>query len=139
MSFFEDEQRLTKHFCESWVDLLNDYKDMPIDLVTEKRNPNDKGELVRFRVKRAPSGPFAIGGTRRNFGSVLVQFTGPIGNGPERLLKAADKVAEIFAPGDKPIRIGALRCKLPSAGGIGEEGTLATIVVDIPFVSDYSS
>lgn len=139
MSFFEDEQTLLSYFMSGWTDIDNEFRSIPVDTAMAKTNPNDDGELVRFRVKRAPSGPFAIGGTRRNFGSVLVQLQGQSGFGPGRLLNAADKVAEIFAPGDKPIRIGALRCKLPSAGGIGEEGTLATIVVDIPFVSDYSS
>ena len=139
MSFFEDEQRLTKHFIESWQDPANTFNDMPIDTVMEKKDPNDAGELIRFRVKRAPSTPFAIGGSRRNFGSVLVQFQGQIGLGQGRILKAADKVAAIYAPNEKPIRIDGLRCRLPSAGGIQEEGTLATLVVDIPFSSDYSS
>lgn len=139
MSFFEDEQKLYKHFMTAWSDSANPYKNMPVDTSTEKKEPNSVGELVRFRVKRAASRPFAIGGTRRNFGSVLVQFVGPTGNGPARILKAADKVAEIFSPGDHPVRIGSLKCGVPSAGGIQEEGTLATLVVDIPFSSDYSA
>lgn len=139
MSFFQDEQKLTQHFMAAWADNANPYKDIPVELVTEKKDPNDKGEIVRLRVKRALSGPFAIGGTRRNFGSVLVQLVGPTGFGPGRLLNAADKVAQIFAPNEKPIRIGSVRCKTPSAGGIQEEGTLATLVVDVPFSSDYSS
>lgn len=139
MSFFEDEQRITKHFIEAWQDPSNVFKDMPVDTVMEKKDPNDAGELVRFRVKRALSTPFAIGGSRRNFGSVLVQFQGQIGLGQGRVLKAADKVAAIYAPGEIPVRIGGLRFRLPSAGGIQEEGTLATLVVDVPFSSDYSS
>lgn len=139
MSFFEDEQKLTAHFRTAWTDNANPYKDIPIDLVTQKVDPNTAGEVVRFRVKRALSGPFAIGGTRRNYGSALVQLVGPVGKGPGRLLKAADKIAAIFAPNQKPVRLGGLRCKTPSAGGIQEEGTLATLLVDIPFSSDYSS
>lgn len=139
MSFFSDEQVLTKHFITAWNLVGNEFNDMPVETAMEKKNPNDDGELVRFRVKRAMSSPFAIGGTRRNFGSVLIQLVGPIGNGPGRILNAADHIAQIFAPGEKPIRIGGLRCKTPSAGGIQEEGTLATLTVDIPFSSDYSS
>lgn len=139
MSFLNDEVKLTAVFRDAWKDVDNEFKDIPVDLVGEKTVPNTNGEIVRFRVKRAMSAPHAIGTSRRNFGSVIVQFVTPSGNGPGRALAVADFIASIFAPGNAPITIGGIKCKTPSANGPLEDGALVTINVDVPFSSSYSA
>jgi len=134
--FFNDQQKLEKHFLDAWDN--SDYSDIPVDLIGRKNDPDNKGRVVRVRVKRAPSGPFSVGASRRNFGSVMVQIVGKTGVGAAEVLRIMDDVSEIFAPNNKPVRIDAIRCKTPSASGPHEEDTLVTAMVDIPFFSDYS-
>lgn len=138
MSFFQDEQKLVKHFLDAW-DNVSDWNGIPVDTSAMKKSPDGEGRIIRFRVKRAPSSPFSIGSSRRNRGSAIVQIVMKQGDGQGEVMKVADKIADVFAPGHKPIRIGALRCKLPSASGPHEDGSFVTASVDIPWHSDYST
>lgn len=138
MSFFEDEQVLTKHFLDGWD--LSPYSEVPVDLVGQKTPATDAGVWVRFRVKRAPSAPFAIGPSRRNFGSVLVQILSRTGEGPAALLTIADYVSLMFKDvTGAPLRIGALRTKTSSASPIMEDDGVISLTVDIPYTSDHTS
>ncbi len=139
MNFFEDEQKLTEHFTNYWGQPSNEYRGIPVELSSEKTPPNEDGEVVRFRIKRSTSLPFAIGGSRRNFGSVIVQVVSKNGNGPGRILKIAGKVSEAFVENGRPVRVnGNIVCRVPSGDGPHEEGVLTTMNVDVPFFSSYS-
>ena len=95
MSFFNDEQKLTKHFLDAWELVTNPYAAIPVDLVSQKSEPVG-GKLIRFRIKRALSSGKGLGNYRRNYGSVMVQIVLPVGSGSGEILEIADRVSVIF-------------------------------------------
>lgn len=138
MSFFNDEQKITKHFLDSWDAVGNTYKAIPVDTISIKKDPIG-GKQIRLRVKRAPSASVALSNMRRNFGSVMVQIVVPHGSGAGEITKIADYVSGIFkAPDGRPLRLGNIGFRVASGNGPMEETSLVTMVVDVPFVSDYS-
>ena len=138
MSFFADEQVLTKAFLDAWD--FTPFNTVPVDLVGLKTDPDEQGRQVRLRIARAPSTPFSIGVSRRNYGSVLVQILCRTGEGNAEILHMADQVAGCFKEADgKPKVIGGLRTKTSSATGVEEENGVMMMTVDIPFVSDHDS
>jgi hypothetical protein len=141
MSFFNDEQKITKHFLDSWDDVANPYRLIPVDCVSEKKDPIE-GKLVRFRIKRAPSTSRGIGNLRRNFGAAVIQIVVPFGSGAGAMTKMADVVCSMFKEDDgRPLRLGNIKFRTASGGGPFEEEktSLVTMWVEVPFSSDYSS
>jgi hypothetical protein len=138
MSFFNDEQKLTKHFLDAWDDVSNEYRAIPVDAPSKRSSPDSSGEIVNFRVMRSPSRPYAIGGSRRNFGSVLVQIKLVAGSGAGKISKIADVIAGFYVANNKPIRISPITCGLSSANGPFEEDTFVMMNVDVPWHSDYN-
>lgn len=138
MSFFNDEQKITKRFLDSWDAVSNPYRTIPVDCVSEKKDPVG-GKLIRFRIKRAPSTSRGLGNLRRNFGSAMVQIVVPFGSGAGTITKIADAISAMFKEVDgRPLRLGNIKFRTASANGPFEEESLVTMVVDVPFSSDYS-
>lgn len=138
MSFFNDEQKITKHFLDAWDISTNPYKGIPVDTISEKKDPV-AGSQIRLRVKRAPSASVSLGNMRRNFGSAMLQIVLPHGRGGGAITKVADYISDIFKGVDsKPLRLGNIAFRVASGSGPFEETSLVTMVVDVPFVSDYS-
>lgn len=127
--FVQDEVALTTHFKTNFEAA---YPNIPVDYPGVPVKPTG-GNIVRFRITRAPSQTVAIGGARRrNYGSVLVQIVAPTGNGPGGVLGVADAVSGFF----RLWRSNGLKCGEPSLGPVREDGAFLTATVDIPFRSD---
>ena len=138
MRFFQDESDLSMRF-KSMADVS--LFGLPIDWPSSKTDPalsgGYQGMFCRFRVSRlGDSRLIATQGTikhYRNYGSVLMQVIGPIGSGPDRVLKAVDVMSSFFISW----RQGGMLCKTPSAGPIVESKSDFSVTVSVPFTSDF--
>jgi hypothetical protein len=132
--FVKDEVQITTAF-KTFFDA--NYASYSYDWPGENSERNG-GYLVRFRVARLPDSRFiATQGTTklyRNYGTVLVQVIGPMGEGPGTVMGFIDAVSRQFAGK----RYGGILLRTPSAGPVVEGKNDLSVTGSIPYTSDFS-
>lgn len=135
MREFEDEADLTARMQEVLPKLGTT---MPVDWPGFFTEPDKiSALLLRFRVSRLPDSRFIAtqGAIKhyRNYGSVLIQIVGPMGDGPGQVLKLVSKAGGFF----QAWRKGGLLCRTSSVGSVMEAVKTLSITASIPYQSDY--